>query len=198
MERNARSMDASPYRLEYDAVRVDAHARYADWAAFFGEVEETCKGMQHATSIDGGDLRHILVATLYARTLQHTSAANLLIERGLKAQSRVLLRAGMESLFSLAAVVVDEGFATQFLAADQIERRKLLKKSRSWTTPELRDQAIEAATDEKLAEIELEIERQRAKPLRTAQIAETANMKEWYTTAYAVIEYFIEQVPTEL
>jgi hypothetical protein len=178
--------ESRPYRLNFDKVRDDLVVRYHAWSSLLGEVEGACRGMQHAPRINGGDLRHVLVATLFARTIQHVAAATILIERGLKAQSRVMLRAGMESLFSLAAVVADEKFATRFLAADQIERRKLFNKSKTWTSPGLQEQALENATDERLAEIEAEIERQKAEPLRTDQIATVAGMQEWYTTAYAV------------
>lgn len=179
-------IDPNKYRIDYDAVRAAVREQYPEWVAVYCKVETRARELQHEPEVHRDDLQQLLVAVLYARTLATVSSAILIAEHGYDVQCRVLLRSAMEALFSLVAIAKDPGIAKAFTLADERERQRMLRRSRSWSSPELRAQATLHATDQKLREIEEAIEATDAKSISVEAMAKAAGLHDWYLTAYAV------------
>ena len=118
---------------------------YAMRLLLLREIEAACLNIYRSSHVEYKSYRQRLVAALYARIIKHISAAGMLIERGLQMQSHVLLRAGLETLFTPVAVIRDEGFTVKYIAAHQIERKKFFNKYKS---VELQNYTNVMATDE--------------------------------------------------
>jgi Family of unknown function (DUF5677) len=146
---------------------------------------------QYSLSADADDLQKLLVAMLFARTLAHTQAAILMIERGMDAQARVMLRAGMEALFSLGAIVNDPRNATKFFDADAIQRRKLSNKSLRWTSPALKEVLEKEDVSQIKGDIDAQIAATGATSLSAEYMADEAGLTDWYLTAYAIFSYSV-------
>jgi hypothetical protein len=178
--------DSATYRIDYAAVRKAVHAKYSDWLTTYASIEEKARETQHRLEIGRENLRELLVAVLFTRTLANVASTVLVVEHGYDVQGRALLRAAMESLFSLVAIEKDPEQAKKFVVADELERKRMLNKSRAWSAPALKAQAQQSATDDKLEEIEKAIEATGAKSISTESMAKTAGLHDWYLTAYAV------------
>lgn len=174
------------YTIDYGSVRAAVRERYPDWVALYTEVESKARALQHEPKVHRENVQELLVAVLYARTLATVTAAMLTAEHGYDVQCRVLLRSAMEVLFSMVAIAKDAELAEAFVLADEAERRRMLRKSRSWSSPKLQKQAALHATDEKLREIEEGIEAANAKPIKVEEMAKAGGLHDWYLTAYAV------------
>jgi hypothetical protein len=174
------------YTFDYDAVRTDIRARYPDFVAVYDEVEAYARGIQHQIEVQRNHLQHLLVASIFVRTLSNTAAAIVVAERGFDVQCRILLRSAMESLFSLVAIAKNPELAETFVAADERERKRMLHKSRKWSGADLKEQADVHATEELLREIERNIEEADAKLMSTEQWSIAAGLHDWCLTAYAV------------
>jgi hypothetical protein len=113
-------------------------------------------------------------------------AALLTAVKGMDVQTRILLRCLLESLFILVASSISEDIAKEFVAADQLERRKIFNKARSWRADSLKKLAVNHATDEMKEKIERDIEETGAKKVYAEQMAIKAGLHDWYLTAYSI------------
>lgn len=178
--------DDSNYRFDYSAVRAAVRARYSEWICVYSQVETKTRALQHEIEIERDNLQELLIAVLYVRTLATVSAAMVIAECGFDVQSRMLLRSAMETLFSMRAIEKDSAIAEAFTRADELERKRMLRKARSLSAPDLRAEAALHATDEKLREIDEAVKAADVKRLSVEELAKAAGLHDMYLTAYAV------------
>jgi hypothetical protein len=172
--------------------------RYAPWIAAFARANRYGVELQHSIQVDGGNRQHVLAACLFARTLSNAQAAVILLGRGMEPQTRAMLRTTLESLFALAAVVTDPALADRFTFAHHIEQRRMFFGAREWTSPELKERAAAAATDDKLKEIEAHISETEAKKISAEALAKAAGLHEWYLTAYGLLSWAVHSTVGDL
>lgn len=159
--------------------------RYAPWIQLIDEINVFSVHTQHGIEIHKSCLQQFLVATLFSRTLSNVQGGLLLTERGMDIQARILLRAAMDSLFSLMAIAKSPEVAQEFEAADEVERKRKLHKARRWNALSLKEQAQALATNEKLAEIKSAILEKGAKAISSEEMSKKAGLHDWYLTAYS-------------
>ena len=165
---------------------VDAvERRYAPWLRILRSVNRRAVKAQHEAEIPTEYLPALVAATCYMRTLMNIQAAVLLILRGMDVPARILLRASMETLFKLNAVVRDRSVVNPIVAADDPFRRKLLEKYKRIDDPDLNAELerigpLESDTAEKFTEWGV-------KPLTVEQMAAKADMTKLYLSAYPVL-----------
>ena len=80
--------------------------------------------MQYAFKVSPESAQDLFCSALFVRVLEYTQTALLLIERGLRASARVMLRCAVEALFNLIACSADYKTAVSFMDADLIARKK--------------------------------------------------------------------------
>jgi len=183
---------------EIEAVIKLVRARYAPWLGVVYEINRFAVKAQHEIDVHVGDLREMLVSTLFARTLANVQGSVLLIERGMQTQARILLRGSMESLFNLAAITGHPELADNFAAADEVVRKRMLLKSRVWLVETLREEVQATATDSKLTEINESIRAMNAKELKTIDLAKMAGLEHWYHTVYALFSASVHSTVRDL
>jgi hypothetical protein len=150
------------------------------------QINHDCHELLFAADIRNRDARHLLVAPLFGRALEHYQAALILLGMGLIAPARVLLRAIVEATFTTRAVALHEEALKAFINADLVWRRKMIKKAQRCDHTNLEDlrQAITPALVEKLEE---QIKSSGTKQLTAEDLSKFADMHEWYTTHYALL-----------
>lgn len=105
-------------------------------ARYNGLFETLYRINRHAISlldefqIESDDLQGILVSGFFLRVIDNAQASVVLSERGFSTQSRVVLRAALESQFSLRACLSWK-FCEKLIAADMVKRKKMLRKAES-------------------------------------------------------------------
>lgn len=159
---------------------------HREFFALADEVNEYCQKAMYKFEAHNKDKQEVLVSTLYIRTLNNFQASVLLAERGMMPQSRVLVRAMIEALFSLCAIAKSEKYADDFLLEDQKNRMRFLNKFRQLhggLPPDSNKEEVESL-EQKLKE---EIKAGEIKEKSTEQWSKDAGMHDWYLTAYSVL-----------
>ena len=150
---------------------------YLDLNSFAQNVFRRC-------DVHENDLRRTLAKTLFIRILSNYQGAYLLGERGMEAEMKVLLRSMCEATFALVACAKNAEFAKSYIRHNENERLKLINRL-------LLSQSGVTDSDERaeiLKQRELLLKKKatgQIKTLKVWEIAETADMKEMYNTAYA-------------
>ena len=103
---------------------------HLDYFTLADEVNVYCQTTMLKFNAHNNNKQEVLVSTLYIRVLTHYQASILLAQRGLMPQSRVLVRAMIEALFSLCAIARSERCADDYILDNNISRLGFLKKYR--------------------------------------------------------------------
>ncbi|MCI0560857.1 MAG: DUF5677 domain-containing protein [Nitrososphaera sp.] len=159
---------------------------HKEFFALADEVNEYCQKAMHKFEAHNKDKQEVLVSTLYIRTLNNYQASILLAERGMMPQTRVLVRAMIEALFSLCAIAKSEKYADDFILEDQKNRLRFLNKFRQLhggLPPDSNKEEVETL-EQQLKE---EIKAGDIKEKSTEQWSKDAGMHDWYLTAYSVL-----------
>jgi len=166
-------------------VRREVHRKYVPHVELAYATNRRAVALQHELRIHADKLEESLGAALYARTLAFTQSAALLLEHGLPVQARTVLRAGLESLFPLAALAKDRSLASSLLASHNADRRTLVDRIRRWKNPALR-----ASIDSQLSEVDLAAMASGAgKATNVYELAKVADMEDWYLTLYTLLSF---------
>jgi len=127
--------------------------------------------------------RHIVTASLWARCLEHYEAVIVLAGKGLNVPAEVALRALIEVLLTLAAVVKDNDVLESYIKEDFVHRRNLTRKLR-----QVQDPAFARHVDPALeAELDRMIQETGARKLTLEFLAHKADMIEWYLIVYPLL-----------
>ena len=159
---------------------------YTEWFEVLYLINAHCQSLQYKLNIDDQNSQQIVCAVLFSRCLSICQAAIVIAMKGMDVPTRILLRCVLESLFILVASSKSEDIAKEFVAADQLERRKYFNKARSWKDDSLKELAAKHATDEIKKKIEKDIEETGSKKIYTEQIAIKAGLHDWYLTTYSI------------
>jgi len=171
---------------EINLIANNLSKEFPEWFEVLYQINGYCQNLQYELNINNQNPQQIVCAALYSRCLSMYQAALSMAVKGMDVQTRILLRCMLESLFILVASSTSEDIAKEFVAADQLERRKIFNKARSWSAESLKKLAINHATDEMKEKIERDIEETGAKKIYAEQMAIKAGLHDWYLTAYSI------------
>ena len=129
------------------------------------------------------EIQPVLVASLWARCLEHYEAVIVLGEQGLITPAWVSLRALLETLFTIAAVSKDAEVRDLYVKEDAVQRKKLARKLREVTPPEFR-KYVDPGFEKKLDD---EVAASKAHSLSTKFLAERAELLDLYLVVYALL-----------
>jgi hypothetical protein len=149
------------------------------------EVNEFANQLQYSLSIHTGVPSELMGAPLYLRVLTNYQALLLLCKRGMLDQAYATLRVLVETLFYLAAISSEGGFALEYLKYEEHQRRDILSKLRRYKeSQDATDPEIETAAN-KIKEIENTIIEESIKKFSYENVAHRAGLHDWYDTVYA-------------
>ena len=105
----------------------ECRKHYENWFELLMRVNRLAQLLLEEVRIEPANLQQSIACLFYIRLLGHTQGAVILIERCMLAQSEVLCRASLESLFGLLAVVNHADTAQLLVRSDRHHQLKLLK-----------------------------------------------------------------------
>jgi hypothetical protein len=164
-------------------VRHAVHKRYTNYRNILMRLNEQCVATQYELPIKADDPRELLGATFFLRTIASSQAAVILLEHGLIAQAKAVLRSALESLFALAAIEAKPELALLLAQSQEANKRSLADKMLQWESDELKASRDGRITEEEL----LKLKSSKAREFTTWQLAEAAGMVEWYRSLYALL-----------
>jgi hypothetical protein len=170
---------------EVEAVVQTVRSRYSAWLSQLYAVNKLLVQEQYSFRVNLTSARELTCASLYMRALTHCQAAVLLIERGMDASARVMIRCALEALFSLGACARDYATAVAFLDADQFERKRRMKYLQQLQEPELQEIAANPKVAKIIADSQQQIDDLDVREIKVREMAKLAGLEDLYLTGYA-------------
>lgn len=161
--------------------------KYAPWMCEARAHNRIANQMQYTFKVSPESAQQLFCSALFVRVLEYTQTALLLIERGLRAPARVMLRCAVEGLFNLTACSTNYKTAILFMDADLLARKKTGEYLQQVSGQPLKAQVSGKEVTKCLKELADEIDSLDAKALRVRQLAKLADLEDWYLTTYAYL-----------
>ena len=168
--------------------------KYAVWIEIFDEVNNLALERQHEIEIHPEIPTEMYGAALYARTITSTQAAVLLLEHGLLAQARTVLRAALETLFALCAIVAKPALTPKMLDSHEVDKRRIAQRMRRWNAPDLKAAALANTSPEELDSYIAS----KAQDQNVYNNAVAADMEDWYSTLYMLLSFSAHSAVSDL
>jgi hypothetical protein len=145
--------------------------------------QDAMKALQ-AMHVDWNDKRGVIVAALCIRIVETYQAILLLLQMGMVAQARMLVRTGLDALFSMAAIVKDPELAQSYVAQHYASTIQALKAAKRWKQETLRERLSTEKIDKLISQNEAEMKATKAKKFKVWQWAEKAGLSDFYNVFY--------------
>lgn len=178
----------------FDNVINTVRSKYVAQRTLLLRTNRFAVAIQHALVIHHGNNLEFYAAVLFARTLATVQGAALLLERGLVAQARTLLRMALETLFKLGAIANKPTLMDELIEGVAFERKRLAKNMQLWKDPELRKVADAEAASGRLQPF-LDSP---ASGVTTFALAEAAGLEDWYRSLYMLLSWPAHGAPKDL
>jgi Family of unknown function (DUF5677) len=124
----------------------DYHAHFRPWLELCKEFNSFAQDVFFRCEVQSNDLRRSLAKTLFMRSLGNYQAAYLLGERGMEAQSEILVRSLCEATFALVAIAKDPSFAKRYARHNEAKRlqniESMLGCKSEYISAEMRDEIL--------------------------------------------------------
>ncbi len=145
--------------------------------------QDAMKALQ-AMHVDWNDKSGVIVAALSIRIVETYQAILLLLQMGMVAQTRMLVRTGLDALFSMTAIVKDPKLVQSYVAQHYASTIRALKAAKRWKQETLLGRLSTEKIDELISQNEAELNATKAKKLNTWQWAEKAELGDFYNVFY--------------
>lgn len=170
---------------DLESFAMQVRNKYLAWIIEARAYNRIANKMQYSINVCLESAQDICCSALFVRILEYTQTALFLIERGLRAPSKVMLRSAVEALFNLKACSADYNTAIAFMDADLLIRKKTGEYLIQVSGESLKAKLAGEGITDYLKELADKIELQDVKRLNTRQMAKLADMEDWYLTTYA-------------
>jgi hypothetical protein len=157
---------------------------YKDAFALARQLNQEAMKVLQAMHVDWNDKSRVIVAALSIRIVEIYQAILLLLQMGMVAQARMLVRAGLDALFSMVAIVKDPELAQSYVAQHYVSTVQALKAAKRWKQETLRGRLSTEKIDDLISQNEGELGATKAKKLKVWQWAEKAGLGDFYNVFY--------------
>ncbi len=148
------------------------------------QLNHTAMSVLRDLHVGWGDKRQIIVAALCIRIVETYQGILLLLEMGMVAQGRMLVRTGLDALFSMVAIVNHPELVNSYIAQHYTSVMKALKAAKRWKQKTLQGRLSPEKIDELIAHNETELEATQAKKLQVWEWADKAGLSDFYNVFY--------------
>lgn len=161
------------------------------------EANRVAQTHLYKLNIHSKDVQGILIGLLFIKALSSFQGSILLIERGMLAEGKILLRTLLEVLFRIGAISKSREIAQAYVLEDERHRKKFLNKFK------LLSDSIKAAhgnpeLDDLLNTLKQNIEEKDIKELQTQWFAKKAELSDYYNSAYSLFSLSVHANVREL
>jgi hypothetical protein len=149
------------------------------------DLNQELQTLQYDLKINNANHVELLSGSLYAHFLSTSQASLITLLRGMKVQTRMLIRCMLEPLFPLAAVSENRDIAKKFIQSSAfLERRKKVNAHIAYQQKIDADPSKLEDIHELKKELNNYIEEENVKPFSIYDCAEAAGLLSWYETLY--------------
>lgn len=136
-------------------------------------------------NIHNENVQEVIVALLFVRSLSAYQTSILLIERGLIAEARIILRNLIEILFKLRAAGKDPEIARVYVYEDEVSRKKFINKFKL-LSEDIKGAQGNPKLGELLEAISKNIGDRDIKERQTQWYAQRAGLEDFYNSVYSL------------
>jgi|GEM_PF-6995208 len=134
--------------------------------------------------VDWNDEATTIVAALFVRIVETYQSLIILLERGMVAQGRMLVRTLLDALFSMTAIAKTPSLKEAYMAQHYDAVIKALKAAKRWKQPSLQGRVVPAKLDELIAHNKAKMDEMKTKPLKVYEWAKKADLDNYYNVFY--------------
>lgn len=164
-----------------DWIKEELEPMWGPYRKMALELNRFAMQFQYSLNVHNEDGAELAGAVYFSRLVATYQSALLLMDRGLKAQTEMLIRCSLESLFPLCAIAVDPKWVNRLLEDDGYEREKMIGKIKTFRENNNIDlEGIDTLLDRVKAQ-NLE---ENNHGVSTWDSASKAGMSEYYDTVY--------------
>jgi hypothetical protein len=157
---------------------------YGDAFAGASELNQKAMALLRDLHVDWNDEAKVIIAALFVRIVETYQAAILLLERGMVAQARMLVRTLLDALFSMAAICRQPELVNSYVAQHYASVLKALQAAQRWKQKTLQGRLDPTKIAEIIALNEAKLKATPAKALKVWQWAEKAGLSDYYNVFY--------------
>jgi hypothetical protein len=165
---------------QLDEWRTYFRASYAPWLEFYRDLNAVAQSAFGKAVVHDDNNQEMLAGMLMVRALSNYQAVLLLVEQGLAAEPKAVLRSMIETTFVFVAACKDASFVEHFVNHCSVKDfnyvRDLSKTDGGKSDPEIA-KSLEA----------LQKRKKNAKSLTVKEIAEAAGMSAIYQSEYSLL-----------
>jgi len=158
--------------------------QYPEWFVLCREFNRYC--VQLLPKLAHNNRQKHLTVALFLRLLSLFESSIILTERCMVNETKIQLRAMMETLFTLKAVSIDETTAERYYYNNIWEKREALRRYKRYGSDDL---LKGLDLDKRLEELNGVIRQKRIVQLTTKDLAEKAGLSDFYVSAYPVLSW---------
>ncbi len=160
----------------------DVRKANSDLMPLLDEISDDCIAMLASLDVKKDCLPQVLGSSLFARSLEHFHAAVLVAQRGMDSAAHVILRAQLETLFTLAAITKKPDLASQYV--DSATRIQLANSRRIRDAKSFPEEHGELFSDDAISKLEELVRTQKVEKLSVERLARVGGMHAWYLWHY--------------
>lgn len=157
------------------------------YSAAFEAARQTNLLLMHVLCelrVDWNSESKTIVAALFVRLVETYQAIVILLERGMVAQGRMLVRTLLDALFSMAAIAKTPSLADAYVAQHYSSVIKALEAAKRWKQPNLQGRLDSAKLDELIGHNKAKRDETKAKSLKIFEWADKAGLSDFYNVFY--------------
>ncbi|BAK76683.1 hypothetical protein NH8B_1867 [Pseudogulbenkiania sp. NH8B] len=134
--------------------------------------------------IDWNDESKTIVASLFVRSVETYQALIILLERGMVAQGRMLVRTLLETLFAMAAIAKNPQLKDAYIAKHYDSTIKAINSAKRWKQPNLKGRLEPDKIEELIEHNKAKLAESNGRILKINQWAEEAGLSDYYNLFY--------------
>jgi hypothetical protein len=159
---------------------------YSHLVDLFNDFNNFAQRMVFNINVHNKNPEEIFIACLYIRSLSSYQSFFLLIERGIVNEAKIILRTLIEILFQLVAINKNKNFVKEYALQDSRHKKKLVHKIIELNKIS-KEKFLDKDLNSLLETIQVDIDENEIKELKTYDYAKKAGLLDFYYTAYTLL-----------
>lgn len=164
--------------------------RFKDLFYLAEDANRVCVAALRTAKLADIENSKLVVYLLTIRVVESFEAVILLMERGMLAQAKMVIRPILEAMFSLGAIQKDESLVKKYFDTQNKAHLDLLKSTTRWKDPILRALSQERGFEKQYINKKQELKESPVEALRPYEWAEAAGYEDLYHVYYVYYASF--------
>ena len=179
--------------------KISVESKYAQFFELYRRTNKIAHEMKFRLEPPNNDGQKIIAVALFIRLLNSFQAIAILCQYGLRIDSKIVLRGGLESLFILNLLCKEKKFLDEYIGSDHVRRLTWFNIAAHSSDPNFESLRNDAKSHPGFCqELKEEIEKNGWEKLNVEEIAKRSGLISMYDTHYRLLSEEVHTVPRSL